>query len=147
MSLKKIGILNGPNLNALGQREKDIYGEVSFEVYLNELKKYFDNVEINYFQSNIEGVLIDKLQEWNQTQDGIVINAGAYTHTSIAIADCLAYLKVPVIEVHISNIFAREQYRQHSYLSKYCVGIISGMGLDGYKYAVEFLVSKVKIRE
>ncbi|GAB4455231.1 MAG: type II 3-dehydroquinate dehydratase [Bacteroidia bacterium] len=147
MSLKKIGILNGPNLNALGQREKDIYGEVSFEVYLNELKKYFDNVEINYFQSNIEGVLIDKLQEWNQTQDGIVLNAGAYTHTSIAIADCLAYLKVPVIEVHISNIFAREQYRQHSYLSKYCVGIISGMGLDGYKYAVEFLVSKVKIRE
>lgn len=147
MSLKKIGILNGPNLNALGQREKDIYGEVSFEVYLNELKKYFDNVEINYFQSNIEGVLIDKLQEWNQTQDGIVLNAGAYTHTSIAIADCLAYLKVPIIEVHISNIFAREQYRQHSYLSKYCVGIISGMGLDGYKYAVEFLVSKVKIRE
>ncbi|MEW6774352.1 MAG: type II 3-dehydroquinate dehydratase [Bacteroidota bacterium] len=147
MSLKKIGILNGPNLNALGQREKNIYGNISFEDYLSELKKCFDDVEINYFQSNIEGVLIDKLQEWNQTQDGIVINAGAYTHTSIAIADCLAYLKVPVIEVHISNIFAREHYRQHSYLSKYCVGIISGMGLDGYKYAVEFLVSKVKIRE
>lgn len=143
MSLKKIGILNGPNLNALGQREKNIYGNVSFEDYLSELKKCFDDVEINYFQSNIEGVLIDKLQEWNQTQDGIVINAGAYTHTSIAIADCLAYLKVPVIEVHISNIFAREHYRQHSYLSKHCVGIISGMGLDGYKFAVEYLVSKL----
>lgn len=139
MSVKKIGILNGPNLNMLGRREIEIYGNVSFEKYFEELKKYFDNLELLYFQSNSEGAIIDKLQEWQNSTNGIVLNAGAYTHTSVAIADCLAYIKIPVIEVHISNIYAREEFRRHSYLSRHCKATITGMGLEGYKYAIEYL--------
>ncbi|MCX7729186.1 MAG: 3-dehydroquinate dehydratase [Bacteroidia bacterium] len=139
----KIGILNGPNLNMLGTREKKLYGNISFENYLQDLKGLFDNAELFYFQSNIEGVLIDKLQEWNNVMNGIIINAGAYTHTSIALADCLAYIKIPVVEVHITNIYAREKYRQHSYLSPYCKAIVAGMGLNSYKYALQFLVESI----
>ncbi len=140
----KIGIINGPNLNMLGQREVEIYGNIPFEKYLEELKKYFSDIELIYFQSNSEGAIIDKLQEWKDNVQGIIINAGAYTHTSIAIADCLAYIKIPIVEVHISNIYARESFRHHSYLSAWCAAIIVGMGLEGYKYAVEYLKNSVK---
>jgi len=140
MSRLKIGIINGPNLNMLGVREPAIYGNISFEEYLKELKSQFPNIDILYYQSNVEGFIIDKLQEWRTQLDGLIINAGAYSHTSIAIADCLAYMSFPIVEVHISNVFAREEFRHHSYLSKYCKAIISGMGLSGYSYAVDFLI-------
>jgi len=136
----KIGILNGPNLNMLGKREVAIYGNNSFEEYFLELKKTFPSIDLEYFQSNIEGILIDKLQEWKDTKDGIIINAAAYTHTSIAIADCLAYIQKPIVEVHITNIYSRENFRHHSYLSPYCKGVIVGLGLAGYKYAIEYLI-------
>lgn len=141
MLVKNIGIINGPNLNKLGVRQKEIYGNISFETYFRTLQDAFPNINLNYFQSNIEGCIIDKLQEWNENMDGIVLNAGAYTHTSIAIADCLAYIDIPVIEVHISNIYARESFRQHSFVSKYCKAVISGMGLDGYLYAIQYLLN------
>jgi 3-dehydroquinate dehydratase-2 len=140
MSRLKIGIINGPNLNMLGVREPAIYGNISFEEYLKELKSQFPNIDILYYQSNVEGFIIDKLQEWRTQLDGLIINAGAYSHTSIAIADCLAYMNFPIVEVHISNVFAREEFRHHSYLSKYCKATISGMGLNGYFYAVDFLI-------
>lgn len=145
MSVKRIGILNGPNLNMLGHREVSIYGNIPFEKYLEDLRKYFNDIELLYFQSNIEGAIIDQLQEWQNTTNGIVLNAGAYTHTSIAIADCLAYIKVPVVEVHISNIYAREEFRRHSYLSRFCKGIIVGMGLEGYRYAIHYLLNRHEI--
>jgi 3-dehydroquinate dehydratase-2 len=141
----KIGILNGPNLNMLGKREVSVYGTTSFDDYLIELKKLFSNVEIDYSQNNTEGFLIDKLQEWKDTKDGIVINAGAYTHTSVALADCLAYIQKPVIEVHISNIYSRETFRHQSYLSPYCKGVIVGLGLSGYKYAIEYLIDYLSV--
>ena len=141
----KIGILNGPNLNMLGKREVSVYGTTSFDDYLIELKKLFSNVEIDYSQNNTEGFLIDKLQEWKDTKDGIVINAGAYTHTSVALADCLAYIQKPVIEVHISNIYSREKFRHQSYLSPYCKGVIVGLGLSGYKYAIEYLIDYLSV--
>lgn len=140
----KIGIMNGPNLNMLGIREPEKYGNISFEEYLNALQKKNSNAELHYFQSNTEGFLIDKLQEWNKALNGIIINAGAYTHTSVAIADCVAYIKIPVIEVHITNIFAREKFRHHSYLSQHCKAVIAGMGLDGYKYAIEYILKIMK---
>ena len=132
----KIILINGPNLNLLGQREQDIYGSQDFKSYLEELKATFPNVELSYFQSNHEGELIDCLHKSANEQDGIVLNAAAYTHTSIALADAVAAIDCPVIEVHISNIYARERFRRHSYLSKHCKGIISGFGLDSYKLAI-----------
>ena len=133
----KLAIINGPNLNLLGQREKDIYGQLSFDDFLNSLKTQFKNIEFTYYQSNIEGELINKLQQVGFTYDGIILNAGAYTHTSIAIADAIAAITTPVIEVHISNIFAREEYRHTSYLGAKCKGSISGFGLQSYELAVK----------
>lgn len=132
----KIAIINGPNLNLLGVREKDIYGNQSFEDYLKTLQSHFNTIELHYYQSNVEGELINKLHEIGFSYDGIVLNAGAYTHTSVAIADAVAAIKTPVVEVHISNIFAREDYRHVSYLGKHCKGSISGFGLKGYNMAI-----------
>lgn len=140
----KILIINGPNLNLLGQREPDIYGNNSFEDYLLKLRERYQNVEIEYYQSNIEGELIDKLQQAGFMDmpvcDGIVLNAGAYTHTSIALQDCIRSLKSPVIEVHISNVHTREEFRHHSYISCACKGVICGFGLDSYRLAIEALL-------
>ncbi|MES2762507.1 MAG: type II 3-dehydroquinate dehydratase [Bacteroidota bacterium] len=133
----KIAIINGPNLNLLGKREVEIYGTQSFEDYFKTIQLKYPNIEFLYFQSNVEGELISKLHEIGFNYDGIILNAGAYTHTSIAIADTVAGIKTPVIEVHISNIFAREDYRHVSYLGKHCKGSISGFGLKGYEMAVE----------
>jgi len=138
----KIQIINGPNLNLLGVREKSIYGSTDFETYLAELKSRYSSIEIAYYQSNVEGELINKIHKVGFTYDGIVINAGAYTHTSIAIADAIAGVNTPVIEVHISNVYKREEFRHHSHLSKNCKGIIVGFGMDGYRLAVESLLYK-----
>ena len=137
----KIQIINGPNLNLLGQREPGIYGSESFEAYLPELQKRYPDVEISYFQSNVEGELINKMQETGFFGDcnGIVLNAGAYTHTSIALQDCIRSLKCPVIEVHISNVHQREEFRHHSMISCACKGVICGFGLDSYRLAIEAL--------
>lgn len=135
----KIQIINGPNLNLLGVREPGIYGDSSFESYLPLLRDKFPDVEIEYFQSNCEGTLIDKLQEVGFTYDGVVLNAGAYTHTSIALHDCVRALQCPVVEVHISNVHQREAFRHHSYIASACVGVICGFGLKSYELAVEGL--------
>lgn len=140
----KIIIINGPNLNLLGVREKEIYGAESFEQYLETLKKNYLQIELHYFQSNVEGEIINKLHEVGFNFDGIILNAGAYTHTSIAIADAIKSIKTPVVEVHISNVFAREEYRHHSFLSKNCRGIILGFGLASYKLAVESFLGEKK---
>ncbi len=134
--MKKIIIINGPNLNLLGLREPEVYGNQNFENYFNTLKASFPDVELAYFQSNVEGELINKLHETGFTYDGIILNAGAYTHTSIAIADAVRGITVPVVEVHISNVFSRESFRHHSYLSEVCRGVIVGFGLDSYKMAL-----------
>lgn len=136
----KIMIINGPNLNLLGRREPEIYGSNSFEAYLDELRKKMDNVEIDYYQSNIEGELINKMQEVGFTYDGIVLNAGAYTHTSIALQDCIRSLKAPVVEVHISNVHKREEFRHKSMISCACLGVICGFGLDSYRLAIEGII-------
>lgn len=136
----KILILNGPNLNLLGTREPGIYGNSSFDTYLPDLQKRFPQVEISYFQSNIEGEMINKMQEVGFTFDGIVLNAGAYTHTSVALHDCIRSLKCPVIEVHISNVHAREEFRHKSMISSACKGVIAGFGLDSYRLAIEAMV-------
>jgi 3-dehydroquinate dehydratase-2 len=133
----KIAIINGPNLNLLGIREKEIYGSSSFEDYFKTLQKKFPTIDLIYYQSNVEGELINKLHEIGFTYDAIILNAGAYTHTSIAVADAVAGIKTPVIEVHVSNIFAREDYRHVSYLGKHCKGSISGFGLNGYELAIK----------
>lgn len=133
----KIVIINGPNLNLLGTREKSIYGVQTFEDFFSMLKNKFPEIEFEYFQSNVEGELINKLQEVGFSSAGIILNAGGYTHTSVSVSDAIAAIKTPVIEVHISNIFAREEYRHVSLLSKNCKGIISGFGLDSYRLAVE----------
>ncbi len=133
----KIIIINGPNLNLLGKREPTIYGNETFENYFNTLKSQFKNIELSYYQSNIEGELIDKIQEVGFEHDGIIINAGGYTHTSIAIADAISSISTPVIEVHISNTFARESFRHKSFLSNVCKGIIIGFGMDSYKLAIQ----------
>ena len=133
----KILIMNGPNLNLLGVREPGIYGSQSFEAYFEELSKRFPQVTLEYYQSNVEGELINKLQEVGFTYDGIVLNAGAYTHTSVALHDCIRSLKTPVIEVHISNVHQREDFRHHSFLSPACKGVICGFGLDSYRLAIE----------
>jgi 3-dehydroquinate dehydratase-2 len=138
----KILIVNGPNLNLLGQREPGIYGSESFENYLPLLREKYPSVQIDYYQSNIEGELINKMQEagFFGGYDGIVLNAGAYTHTSIALHDCIRSLKCPVIEVHISNVHKREEFRHHSFISAACQGVICGFGLDSYRLAVAALV-------
>ncbi|NLO71127.1 MAG: type II 3-dehydroquinate dehydratase [Porphyromonadaceae bacterium] len=135
--MKRIIIINGPNLNLLGKREPTVYGEKDFETYFSELKEIFKNIELDYFQSNIEGEIIDKIHEVGFSYDGIILNAGAYTHTSIAIADAVRGVTTPVVEVHISNVFKRENYRHHSYLSAVCRGCIVGFGLDSYRLALE----------
>ena len=137
----KIIIINGPNLNLLGKREPEIYGTQTFEDYFTELKNEFPSIGLDYYQSNVEGELINKLHEIGFTHDGIILNAGGYTHTSVALADAVASIKTKVIEVHISNIFAREEFRHTSLLSKNCVGIISGLGMKGYEMALRFFVN------
>lgn len=136
----KIIIINGPNLNLLGTREPHIYGRQSFEDYFLKLQEEYPHITLHYFQSNSEGRLIDKLHEVGFTYDGIVLNAGAYTHTSIAIADAIAAIRTPVIEVHISNVYEREAFRHHSCLSANCRGIIVGLGLKGYELAIRFFL-------
>lgn len=133
--MKEISIINGPNLNLLGQREVSIYGTETFEDYLAKLKKKFPEINISYFQSNVEGEIVTQIQK-DSNKDGIIINAGAYTHTSIAIADAIAAIQTPVIEVHISNILAREEYRHKSFLSPVCQGSLFGFGLKGYELAL-----------
>lgn len=133
----KLIIINGPNLNLLGTRETDVYGSQTFEAYFNELKKKFASIELEYYQSNIEGELINKLHEVGFSYDGIIINAGGYTHTSVALRDAIASIKTPTIEVHISNVFAREDFRHTSLIAPKCKGSISGFGLDSYRLAVE----------
>ena len=137
----KIQIINGPNLNLLGVREKSIYGESSFESYLEELKQRYTFVQIDYYQSNVEGELINKLHETGFTYDGVILNAGAYTHTSVAIADAIAAINTPVIEVHISNVYKREEFRHHSMLAASCKGVIAGFGMDSYRLGVESFVN------
>ncbi len=134
--MKKIQIINGPNLNLLGLREPGIYGDSSFESYLPKLRSRFPDLQIDYFQSNIEGELIDKMQETGFSYDGIVLNAGAYTHTSVALLDCIRSLRCPVAEVHISNVHKREEYRHHSMISAGCKGVICGFGLRSYDLAI-----------
>ena len=136
----KIQIINSPNLNLLGKREPGIYGSSSFDDYLTELRQRYPDVQIDYFQSNIEGELIDKMQQVGFDYDGIILNAGAYTHTSIALQDCIRSLTSPVIEVHISNVHRREEFRHKSMISCACVGVICGFGLDSYRLAVESIV-------
>ena len=138
----KIAIINGPNLNLLGKRETDIYGNKPFEVYFNELKSKFADVEFTYFQSNIEGELVNELQRVGFEFDGIVLNSAGYTHTSVAIGDAIAAIKTPVIEVHISNVHAREDFRKLSHVSGKSVGSIFGLGLKGYELAVRWLIEK-----
>ena len=137
----KIAIINGPNLNLLGKRETDIYGNMPFEQFLDQLKSKYVNVEFAYFQSNVEGELINELQRVGYSYDGIVLNPAGYTHTSVAIGDAIAAIKTPVVEVHISNVHAREDFRKLSHVSGKSVGSIFGLGLKGYELAIEFLLS------
>ncbi|HYG39263.1 MAG TPA: type II 3-dehydroquinate dehydratase [Cytophagales bacterium] len=138
----KILILNGPNLNLLGVREKSIYGNTGFEDFYTTLKEKYKHIELEYFQSNVEGELINKLHEIGFTYDGVILNAAAYTHTSIALADAIAAIKTPVIEVHISNVYSREEFRHKSMISKNCVGVITGFGLESYTLALTYFVNK-----
>jgi 3-dehydroquinate dehydratase-2 len=141
----KIAIINGPNLNLLGTREVDVYGDQTFDKYLETLKQQFPGVELSYFQSNVEGELVNEIQRagsMSSAFDGIVLNPAAYTHTSIAIGDAIAAIKTPVIEVHISNIFGREEFRKISHVSAKSVGVISGLGLKGYALAISYLSTK-----
>ncbi|TDE16576.1 type II 3-dehydroquinate dehydratase [Dyadobacter psychrotolerans] len=138
--MKKILILNGPNLNLLGKREPGVYGNQSFEDYFEELKNLFPDTELHYFQSNHEGAMIDKIHETGFSFDGIIINAGGYSHTSIALADALSAVTTPAVEVHISNIHAREVYRHHSYLTDRCKGMICGLGMKGYEMAIRYFI-------
>ncbi len=137
-----IAIINGPNLNLLGQRETGIYGSTSFESFLEELKKKFPSVEFRYYQSNIEGELVTAIQEAGRVADGIVLNPASYTHTSVAIGDAIASIQKPVVEVHISNVYTREDFRKISHVSAKAVGSIIGLGLPGYRLAVDFLLSR-----
>ena len=135
----KIIIINGPNLNLLGKREPNIYGSLSMEEYLLKLRAMYSDIDIEYYQSNVEGELIDKLQEVGYTYNGIILNAGAYTHTSIALQDCIRAITVPVVEVHISNVKNREEYRHHSMITPACIGTIQGFGMNSYRLAVAAL--------
>ena len=135
----KVIIINGPNLNLLGKRDVAIYGNISFEEYFSSLKENYSDIKLSYFQSNVEGELIDKLQEVGFSYDYILLNAGGYTHTSVSLSDAISSIKTPVIEVHISNIYSREEYRRKSLLSEHCKSVICGFGLDSYKLALESL--------
>lgn len=138
--MKKIIIINGPNLNLLGHREPEIYGHVSFDTYLDTLKAAFPDIQLDYYQSNHEGFLIDKLQEADGVYDGVVMNPGAYAHTSIALADCIRAIRIPVVEVHITDISQRETYRRHSFTAEACRHCFSGYGLEGYALGVRELL-------
>jgi 3-dehydroquinate dehydratase-2 len=138
MDKKKIIIINGPNLNLLGKREPKIYGASGFEEYFLELQKHNFDLQIEYYQSNIEGKLVNKIQETEGKFDGIILNAAAYTHTSVAIHDAIGAISVPVLEVHISNIYKREEFRHKSIISSKCIGMISGLGLKGYQLALDY---------
>jgi 3-dehydroquinate dehydratase II len=138
----KICIINGPNLNLLGKREPEIYGSTSFEGFFETLKIKYADLELSYFQSNIEGEIIDKLHEIGFDYDAILLNAGGYTHTSVAISDAIAGISTPVLEVHISNIYKREEFRHKSIISKECVGMISGLGLQGYTLGIQYFIDK-----
>jgi len=133
----KILIVNGPNLNLLGRREPEIYGDNTFESYLTELRRRYPDIEISYYQSNVEGELINRIQADGFSADGIVLNAGAYTHTSVALHDCIRSITSPVVEVHISNVHKREEFRRLSMISPACIGVISGFGMDSYRLAIE----------
>jgi 3-dehydroquinate dehydratase II len=143
----KIQIINGPNLNLLGKREPEKYGNTSFEDYLESLRTFFPGISIDYYQSNIEGEIINKIHETGFNYNGIILNAGGYTHTSVSIADAVVAVRAPVIEVHITNISAREGFRHNSIVGRYCTGSIIGLGLFGYKLAVEALVEIAKSNE
>ena len=140
--IMKVIIINGPNLNLLKDRNTDIYGDMSFEDYYVTLKEYFFSIDLDYYQSNIEGEIINKMQEVVDLYDYIILNAGGYSHTSVSIADCIEAIPIPVIEVHISNIYSREDFRKKSLLSPYCLGAIVGLGLNGYKLALEHIINK-----
>lgn len=135
-----IHIINGPNLNLLGKRETDIYGNENFETYLLHLQEQYPQITLTYFQSNVEGELINEIQKVGFTCTGIVFNPAGYSHTSVAIADAIAAITIPLVEVHISNIYAREEYRKHSFVSAKAVGVITGLGLDGYRLGIEWLL-------
>ena len=139
--MKKILIMNGPNLNLLGIREPGVYGSTSFDDYLPKLRAQYPAVAIEYYQSNIEGCLIDKLQEVGFSYDGVALNAGAYTHTSVALLDCIRSIKTPVVEVHISNVHQREEFRHRSVIAAGCKGVICGFGLNSYRLAIEALLN------
>jgi 3-dehydroquinate dehydratase II len=136
----KIQIINGPNLNLLGVREENIYGNRDFENYLEELRKRFPDIDIHYYQSNVEGELINRIHQVGFSYDGIILNAGAYTHTSIALHDAIGAIQTKVVEVHISNVYAREEYRHKSVITSKCVGIIAGFGLESYELALIYLL-------
>jgi 3-dehydroquinate dehydratase-2 len=140
----KIQIINGPNLNLLGKRETSIYGSESFEDFLEKLRARFPAIELQYYQSNVEGEIVNKLHEVGFTFDGIVLNAGAYTHTSIAIHDAVGGITTPVVEVHISNVHAREEFRHKSLITSKCVGMLTGFGMEGYAMALSYLINKGK---
>ena len=142
--MKHIEIINGPNLNLTGRREPEIYGSVTMEQYLDELRQSFPEVQIGYHQSNVEGEIINRIHEVGFSADGIIINVGGYSHTSVALHDALAAVPAPAIEVHLSNIFAREEYRHHSLLTSACRGIICGLGLKGYELALNALLTDSK---
>lgn len=138
----KIAIINGPNLNLLGKRETDIYGNMSFDKYMEELKAQYPQVSFHYYQSNVEGELVNEIQRIGFDYDGIILNPAAYTHTSVAIGDAIAAIKTPVVEVHISNVHAREDFRKLSHVSGKSVGSIFGLGLKGYELALQYLLSR-----
>ncbi len=137
---KRIIIINGPNLNLLGKREPELYGHQDFETYFSALRKTYSDIQLDFYQSNVEGELINKLHEVGFSHDGIILNPGGYSHTSVALSDAIAGIKTKVVEVHISNIHAREEVRQHSITAKNCAGVITGFGLMGYELALEYLV-------
>ena len=139
----KLLLLNGPNLNLLGKREPGIYGDRSFEEFLHALRKHYPDHALDHFQSNVEGELVNALQTADSLYVGVVFNAGGYTHTSVALRDCIAAIKVPVIEVHITNVLKREEFRHTSLIGGVCLGTVSGLGLDGYRLAVDHLVNHV----
>ena len=138
--MKKIEIINGPNLNLTGRREPEVYGTTTMEGYLEELRKQFPEVEITYYQSNVEGELVDRIQQAGFTADGLIVNLGGYSHTSVALRDALLAVPAPKVEVHLSNIFAREEYRHHSLITSACRGMVCGLGLQGYELALRALV-------
>ena len=140
----KFLIVNGPNLNLLGKREPSIYGDQSFEAFFETLRKRFSDADLHYYQSNVEGEIINKLHETGFTFDGIILNAGAYTHTSVAIHDAIGAITTPVVEVHISNVYNREEFRHKSLITSKCIGLLTGFGMEGYAMALSFLLSRKK---